>query len=143
VFSGNQCSTHPPLIAIRPNMATGPAKSIFNAQGLLLPWDSFLADDDNSFDSTSVTAAGISTPALHCKVSRLWNLEFDTDANTTQFPAQRSQSPESLLLPLTASSTSTVLPPLLQILDLFGITQNQRWRSYRQHYQLFPSNATV
>jgi hypothetical protein len=107
-------------------MATDPAHLIFNDQGLLSNWDSFLHDNDNDFEPNAITATGSANPALHCKVRRLWNLEFDSDANTTQFPAQRAPPAGSLLLPLVPSSTNTTLPPLLQIFDLFGVSQNQR-----------------
>ena len=96
-----------------------------NSQGPNEIWDSFLKGQSNSFESHLTPVSISSLGTLKSKVLDLGGIDFDSEASTTKFPAERSRKNGSLVLPLTGSwptTTTTPHPKLSEILEKFGLT---------------------
>src|SRR5437763_15152869 len=92
-------------------MATDPILSILDSQGLLDSWTGFLTHDSNKFISTAIpNATNPSLSRLQTKISRLWDLQFDSYAALGGFTASEtaaSRRSQSLLLPLSQPWTTS------------------------------------
>ena len=94
---------------------------ILDSRGLLENWAGFLGDQANSFvnEATAATAGSLGT--LKCTPTDLWGIVFDSEATTDEFPAQRSRTNGSLVLPLTSGWTAS--RKLTEILEIFGVLE--------------------
>jgi len=103
-------------------MGVNTRESLLDGQGLLEIWASFLEDAANSFQNHATPATSGELGSLICKITNLWGVEFDSEAATSKFPAQRSQTNGSLLLPL--ANVWAASHTLTEILEQFGVSQD-------------------